>query len=465
MPFERQPDGAVLLRDVLVRKLIAEGVPADHRDSEKAGFILRVYGPYKAALRWRFRFAQTDRVLTRTFTHQPPLHEESSLTTPRAPVNVAGFRRLIELAERLKREKIDPLPPRGRERRAGTAPLPCALDPAEVWHLEEVLGDAPVLEGSMAHVVRDYLLLHAYPSMRPRSQREADLIAKRVLAARTPLGASLSDARWRDRPVASITRKDILTALVDPLLREGKNAMARTLATWVMMMLRWAEQREDPAYGEIHIPEIKLKIQKSVRLDYLEAEDVPKFWRALDAGEERSPTAVAFLRIMLLLGQRPWEETAKMKWTDLHGDWWILRPERTKSKREHRVYLSAQAQAVLEARRSIVGKGSQWVFPSRSGNGLMPIGVAGAAGVYARALAAADIFQPSPFGPHGLRRTMATLMGEVLEIPESTISACLNHAPQGVTAQHYLAGNSRKAKQEAWARWGAWVEEQVKGEA
>lgn len=465
MPFKRQTEGTVLLKDAVVRKLIAEGVPGDHRDSEKSGFLLRVYGPHKGALRWRFYHEGASRVLTRQFTHQPSLTRDSSLATPRVPVNVAGFRRLIELAERLKRENIDPLPPQESARRAGVAPLPCALDPAEAWHLEEVLGDAPVLIGTMAHVVRDYLLLHVYASMRRRSQTEADMIAKRILSSRTPLGASVDDARWRDRPAGSITRKDVLAALVDPLMREGKQQMARTLACWIGMILRWAERRDDAAYGITKVPDVKVKTSPSVRIDYIEAEDVGKFWRGLDRHEAKKPSAVAFLRIMLLLGQRPWHETAPMQWADIHGDWWTLRASVTKNKREHKVFLGPQAKEILEAQRARVGKLSRWVFPSAASEGKMPVTNSQARALYRTVLEDAGIIQPEPFGPHGLRRTMATLMEEAVEIPQQTIAACLNHTPQTVTGRHYLAGNNKKAKMEAWARWGAWVEEQVKGES
>jgi integrase len=57
-----------------------------------------------------------------------------------------------------------------------------------------------------------------------------------------------------------------------------------------------------------------------------------------------------------------------------------------------------------------------------------------------------------PFKAHDLRRTVATMMGE-LGIDSDTIGLVLNHRKPGVTTRHYDHSTRETAKRAALDRW------------
>jgi integrase len=64
---------------------------------------------------------------------------------------------------------------------------------------------------------------------------------------------------------------------------------------------------------------------------------------------------------------------------------------------------------------------------------------------------------------HDLRRTMATWLGE-LGTEKYLVSALLNHAPKGVTDQHYNMASLLGPKRKAMETWSAWLERVIAGE-
>ena len=64
---------------------------------------------------------------------------------------------------------------------------------------------------------------------------------------------------------------------------------------------------------------------------------------------------------------------------------------------------------------------------------------------------------------HDLRRSMATWLSE-LGTPKDLVSALLNHAPKGVTDQHYNQATLLGPKRKAMDTWSAWLERVIAGE-
>src|SRR2546429_6075671 len=59
----------------------------------------------------------------------------------------------------------------------------------------------------------------------------------------------------------------------------------------------------------------------------------------------------SIVKLLALTGQRA-AEISGLRWSELHGDAFVLPPERTKNGREHMIPLSAPARAIIEDRKS-----------------------------------------------------------------------------------------------------------------
>ena len=199
--------------------------------------------------------------------------------------------------------------------------------------------------------------------------------------------------------------------------------------------------------------------------------------RVLSAGEIRALwTSTAALdwpfgplyRLLLLTGQRR-EEVAAMHWSeiDMRRAVWTIPPERTKNGEEHEVDLAPQALAILE---SLPGERKGLVF---STTGTTP--VSGFSKVKARldGLMAGELPRQAdggsecrdmkPWRNHDLRRSMATLMGDELEIDPGVIERLLNHlsGSQGGLQGIYQRQQYRGKRKAAMLAWGAFIERLV----
>jgi len=139
----------------------------------------------------------------------------------------------------------------------------------------------------------------------------------------------------------------------------------------------------------------------------LTREELVKLWRAL--GQDRYSDIV---RLLLLTGQRR-GEIGKLAWseTDFAKGMIVLPAERVKNSREHALPLSRQALAILERQ------------PRRNSSDL----VFGGFNSWDNAKQRLDQrLQIAPWRIHDLRRTCATMLGE-LGIQPHHIEAILNH--------------------------------------
>jgi len=130
--------------------------------------------------------------------------------------------------------------------------------------------------------------------------------------------------------------------------------------------------------------------------------------------------------LVLLTGQRP-GEVAGMRWDEIDGHWWIVPAERTKNKRENRVYLTWSARSLLPL--PVVDE--EFVFPAR-GRGKWG-GASGSIrpGSLSHYITDNEYFGLKRWTPHDLRRTMATGLAK-LGCPDEVIDEVLNHKKKGV---------------------------------
>ena len=160
-------------------------------------------------------------------------------------------------------------------------------------------------------------------------------------------------SHWFNNKISSITRQDI-QKLHEKLFDENGLYQANRVLERIRAMynkaIEWGWQGTNPSNG------IKKYKEKS-RDRFLMGSELPRFFEALE--KEENHTARDFFKIALLTGARK-TNVLQMRWKDIdfhHAVWNI--PE-TKNGEPHKVALTTQAVALLEARRKIC-KG-EWVF-------------------------------------------------------------------------------------------------------
>jgi integrase len=188
--------------------------------------------------------------------------------------------------------------------------------------------------GTFAELAADYVERHA--KRNNKSYRQAEALVARYLLP-----------KWGKLKATDVQRKDVRAALdriEAPILSNQVLASASAIFSWAVEQDILAI---NPARG------IKRHAVKA-RERILTETEVPLFWNALaDTGLYRSSA----LKLVLLTGQRP-GEVCHMRREHIElvegGAWWHLpgAPDNngwpgTKNKRDHRIWLSAPARAVL----------------------------------------------------------------------------------------------------------------------
>jgi integrase len=262
--------------------------------------------------------------------------------------------------------------------------------------------------------------------------------------------------RWRDRELASITRRDVV-ALLDAIAAcetaankpasprharrkaGGPIAANRALAA-IRTLFNWALGRDMVEINPCALA--NRPGEETQRQRTLFASETQELWAAFVS---MGAPFGDFLRMTLLTGQRR-SEVAGMRWADIDIEacTWTLAADATKAGRGHVVPLSAAAMGILAATpRKTIGvgaatKASPFVFTSEGDSPISGFSAAkhAADSKIAKVRADAGAGPIDGWSIHDLRRTAATEMGR-LGIPEFIIAKVLNHASKGVTGQVY----------------------------
>ncbi|RZF31339.1 DUF4102 domain-containing protein [Paraburkholderia sp. UYCP14C] len=188
-----------------------------------------------------------------------------------------------------------------------------------------------------------------------------------------------------------------------------------------------------------------IKVPPSKHHRHLNETELGAFWRAV-AGQvdgAAHPSTIAAARIIALTLCRKLE-ALRAEWTefDLDKAVWTIPAERTKMRKPHRVFLSRQAVAVLDAQYALTGAG-RWVFTTSS-KLAVPTSPATMTFFFKRLEGV-----PSDFTPHGLRGTGATILLE-RKHRRDVVDLLLAHTEGGVSAayfHHELEDERREALQ------------------
>ncbi len=277
--------------------------------------------------------------------------------------------------------------------------------------------------GSFSAVAERYISIEC-PQLR-RGQESESIIRRELIP------------HWGLRMVSDLHRRD-LTALTDELIADGRPMAARRLYETAKRVLSWAMDRGD--IDDNPLAAARPPIKREPRERALKHSEIQDLWAVWD---EMGYPFGSVMKLLLLTGQRR-SEVAEMRWTeiDLDCSQWAIPKERSKSKREHIVPLSAPALSVLNDLPHF-GEGA-FVFTTT--DGARPVSGFSRAKVRANDLSGVENWRV-----HDLRRTVRTEMAR-LRVPEIVGERVLNHLPQGLT-RTYNIHEYLDEKQDALARW------------
>ena len=256
-------------------------------------------------------------------------------------------------------------------------------------------------------------------------------------------------------PIAEVDT-DAVLGILRPIWKT-KTETAKRVQGRVENILDWATAREyrtgnNPARWRGHLSQLLPRptrvrtVRHHPAMPYAE---VPAFMAELV--KDRGVAALA-LRFLVLTASRT-SETLRAQWPeiDIVDRVWTIPAHRMKSRREHRVPLSGDAVAVLEAlpRR----EGSPYVFPgARHGRPLSDMSLL----QLMRRMGYGGESPRGPCVPHGFRSSFRDWSGEVSSFPRDVAEMALAHVIQNKAEAAYRRGDlfdKRRDMMEEWADW------------
>jgi integrase len=268
--------------------------------------------------------------------------------------------------------------------------------------------------------------------------------------------------KWRNRPIASISRRDAID-LIDGLVERGVEIQANRTLTRLRALFNWAIEKDRISASPVD--HLRPPTKERARDRTLSDDEIRWFWQACD--EIGWPFGPVF-KLLLLTAQRR-DEVGGMKWSEINVDkrTWTLPRHRVKSDRRHEVHLSDTAIEVLRSLPRITSGSNEQdlVFTVTGTTAVSGFGNAKRRFdlIMAEACRRSLRLSMNPNIPdwrlHDLRRTAATGMAR-LNFPPHVVDKVLNHVSgmiSGVAAVYnrfeYL--DERRAALEAWGRYVA----------
>lgn len=342
---------------------------------------------------------------------------------------------------------------------------------------------------TVADLVDEYLERHAKRFKRSWGADER-LLNKEIVPA------------WGKRKAADIKKRDV-TLLLEKIVDRGTPAMSNQVLKITRKMFNFAVERDILQHSPFAA--VKALAPNNSRERTLTEAEIKTLWGSLNNAAMSDEIRRA-LKLVLLTAQRP-GEVAGMHSSEIDGNWWTIPAERSKNRKEHRVYLSGLAQKLIadsiadakaarekaeirnakETKRAVVlipneqeytgyifpcsrrfeGKAKDRVKAPESPidshalpvavrrNSVWPLSDAKGKPLYDKdgKPATENRLKIEKFTPHDLRRTAATFMAKAGEMDE-VIDAVLNHVKQGII-RTYNRHNYDREKQialEAWER-------------
>ena len=253
-----------------------------------------------------------------------------------------------------------------------------------------------------------------------------------------------------DLSAVDITRREIVALLEDLRDTKGFTAQVNRTQTAISGVFSYLVNKGIVEHHPIAGLEKLVKEESEIadeedRKRVLSFEELVAVWRAADEMPSLIGPAV---KLLILTGARR-EEVTRMTWDeiDIGALTWTIPASRTKARREHVVPLAPETVEILKL---VPRQRGHLVF---STDGKKPFAGWRRAVEMLRKLAGLG----DHWTIHDLRRSMATGLGEYLNIAEETVARILNHSPKtrlGITSIYERSRrlDVMRSAVEAWAR-------------
>ena len=270
--------------------------------------------------------------------------------------------------------------------------------------------------------------------------------------------------------VQDIGAQDVLRVLTQPVddaggtLWQGKTETASRLRGRIEAVLSWAtvaghRTGDNPARWAGNLKELlpaPSKVAKVGNHPAVQIDDAPRWFAALRQREGMGARALEFAALTATRSQ----EVRGARWDeiDLEAGLWIIPAVRMKMEREHRVPLTPDAVALLQALPRFAD--NPLVFPAARGGELSDMTLSAAmkrlhqADVDAGGAGFVDRVSKRPAVPHGLRSTFRDWVAERTHYPGDMAEVALAHRVASAVEASYRRGDmveKRRAMMAAWA--------------
>jgi integrase len=255
--------------------------------------------------------------------------------------------------------------------------------------------------------------------------------------------------RWKDRPLASLVRRDIRDACV-AVAGRGHNVMASALLKQAKVFFNWAceavDLKNNPA---ITIKGSVLFGPRPKRDRTPNDSELAAIWNATEGLDY---PAQPFFRMAILTGQRR-AQIAGLRWReiDLDAGTWTCPAKRMKMNKEFTLPLSAQMIALLKSLPRFDSRDPDRDFVFSVTNGQRPLSATPID--QARKALAAQLPDVAHWTLHDFRRSMRSTMRK-LRIASDVGEACLSHERTGIEAVY----NHAKMEDELIAAMQRWAD-------
>lgn len=257
-------------------------------------------------------------------------------------------------------------------------------------------------------------------------------------------------------PIASIGRKEV-ARLQDKLITDHSVSIATRARRTLSAVMSFAMERELVDFNPVAMVKLKQKVAPRTRI--LSDEEIRAVWKAAEGKVGVSQTVADILLLSLILPARA-SEICGMEWgeLDLVAGTWTISADRMKSSASHQLPLTEMTLIVLR-RRQADGVQGPWVFPNRAGSAPM------SRRRHGRACARfAEAWGWEPFGPHDLRRTIATRLAKLGVVKEINQRLLGHKVGSGEAILHYDHHDYAEQKRAALERWGIELLNLTKGD-
>ena len=218
-----------------------------------------------------------------------------------------------------------------------------------------------------------------------------------------------------------------------------RGRIERILSAATTLQLR---EGYNPACWKGHLENILPKLKKSRRVKHHAAMphiQIQDFVKQLRDKECISALALEFL---ILTAART-GEVIYAKWSEIHGDIWIIPAQRMKAEKEHRVPLTSRCLAILNIAKSIFGE-SEYLFHITG----RPLSNMAMSNLLKR-------LHPT-YTVHGFRSTFREWVSEETEMPGDLAEMALAHTIENKTEASYRRGdilNRRRFMMDSWLQY------------